>query len=100
MSEPQPANDSLGLDLNTLSINDDAPSDAPEPAKDDPNASTPADATSPSAEEPLSSTDPSANEEKRPREPRKKPYVNPERVKTGGPQRVHLQSRLSIPRPA
>ncbi|EKM55801.1 uncharacterized protein PHACADRAFT_144604 [Phanerochaete carnosa HHB-10118-sp] len=90
MSEPQPANDILGLDLNTLKINDDSTSDAPEVAKDDPSASAPVDATSPSAEQPPASTDPDANEDKKPREPRKKPYVNPERVKTGGAQREKL----------
>lgn len=101
MSETQPANDSLGLDLNTLNISDDTNKDAPEPTKEDsPSASPTADATSPSAEQPPSSTGPGANEEKKPREPRKKPYVNPERVKTGGTQRVCLRSRLSMARQA
>ncbi|GJE97043.1 hypothetical protein PsYK624_132530 [Phanerochaete sordida] len=90
MSEPQPANDSLGLDLNTLKISDDSTGNAPEPAQDAPSASVPEDATSPSAEQPPSDAVPGANEEKKSREPRKKPYVNPERVNTGGPQREKL----------
>ena len=88
----QAASNSLGLDLDALKLKDD-----PEPAAPKP---PPADGTSPSEDTPTSPTDAAdtktegddkdAAGKKEPKE-KKKPYVNPDRVKTGG-QRVRLFS--------
>lgn len=118
----EPPKDSLGLDLNSLKITDDKgatqPADeissAPQEegdatVKSDTMAST-AEATSSAAQEtqapvPTSDLQEQATDtpdEKKPQSaapPRekKKPYVNPERVKTGGAPRVRLSSPYSGP---
>jgi hypothetical protein len=71
--EPEPAANSLGLNFDQLKIQDPP---APEAKAEDPPQSPSQDAAE-SAE-------------------KKKPYVNPERVKTGGNQRVRAMF-LSLP---
>lgn len=69
-----PPTNSLGLDFN-----------APEAP---PSAQSPEDKTEPQS--------PPKSPTEQPHREKKKPYVNPDRVKTGGPQRVrliHLQPR-------
>lgn len=71
MTEPSSSN-VLGLNFDNLHLNDSAISqDLPQPQSDDP----PPD---------LQSQDSAAKDKKT------KPYVNPERVKTGGSQRVNF----------
>ena len=89
-TQPEPTKDSLGLDIDSLKLDDTtqetptaqdaADASAPESASD---AAKPAEATA--DEEQQSAAE---DEKKQPPRERKKPYVNPERVKTGGPQRV------------
>lgn len=98
MAEPQPqpqqANDSLGLDLNSLKVsensNDDVPTEQPaaeeKEAPATPAAASPADAAQPTEAGPEQSA--AGDDKKQPQRERKKPYVNHERVKTGGTQRV------------
>lgn len=99
----EPTKDSLGLDLESLKINDDPSSHPPEAAehtdkKDaaQPPEQPPADhAQSPSTKDAAATPNESPSQDQlddkkaaaHPRE-KKKPYVNLERVKTGGAQRV------------
>lgn len=89
---------SLGLDLDALKIKDDPESSgSAEPPKEDKTSPEPksTEASNPEdsekAEEETAGDDearsPTSEEKREPRE-KKKPYVNPERVKTGGAQRV------------
>ena len=86
-SADQSASNSLGLDLDALKIKDspDAapPTDAPKDASPAPEDAS--QATEDAAED-GDAKDPAGNK-KEPKE-KKKPYVNPDRVKTGGAQRV------------
>lgn len=121
----EPSKDSLGLDLDSLKISDDQAKTTPAEKTDDheptehseqaqPQRTTASDTpTDPEKTEPSESTDAAAepaveatSEDKKqppppPRE-KKKPYVNPERVLTGGAQRVgyhptqSMQSRLKL----
>ena len=90
----QAASNSLGLDLDALKLKDD-----PEPAASSSPSPSPAkDAIPDAAEDAPKSPEESAGVEgegddketagkKEPKE-KKKPYVNPDRVRTGGAQRV------------
>ena len=90
-TQPDPAKDALGLDIASLKLDDVAAAtagthDAPAEPQSASDAASPqaeggpaADAQSPTAGD---------DEKKQPVRERKKPYINPERVKTGGPQRV------------
>ncbi|EPT01809.1 hypothetical protein FOMPIDRAFT_144738 [Fomitopsis schrenkii] len=91
---------SLGLDLDALKIKDDPESSgSAEPPKEDKTSPEPksTEASNPEdsekAEEETAGDDearsPTSEEKREPRE-KKKPYVNPERVKTGGAQRDKL----------
>lgn len=99
---PEPSKDSLGLDLDSLKISDDQPTQpAQEIPKDDSDApaaeppvaaSTESPADTPQLEDAAATelaAEASPEDDKKvpPREKRK-PYINPERVKTGGAQRV------------
>ncbi|KAI0693877.1 hypothetical protein BC835DRAFT_1406595 [Cytidiella melzeri] len=88
----EPSKDSLGLDLDSLKINDDQTTQEGASASAAP-AMTPSDNPVDAAATvvPESPAEPNAEDDKRlpPRE-KKKPYVNPERVKTGGAQREKL----------
>ena len=95
------ASNSLGLDLEALKIKDN-------PDSADPKASADAKDTAPSGEDASKSPDGSSEKaqgdadqsqtdaaggQKEPKE-KKKPYVNPDRVKTGGAQRVRVVHRV------
>ncbi len=87
----QAASNSLGLDLAALKIKD-----SPDPAEAKPSAdakvASPAEgATQPadeSAEIAPDAEQTEAGDDKKDSKEKKKPYVNPDRVKTGGAQRV------------
>ena len=92
-----PPKDALGLDLNSLTIADPhPPQTADSQQTEEPQATSAADAQSPAnqneAQEPpatVTDADPKSPTAA-PRE-KKKPYVNPERVKTGGAPRVRIR---------
>ena len=104
-SNPEAASNSLGLDLDALKIKDDpAPADAEPPAQDaspskDGASSTPEGAAN---GQPVGDDKDATESKKEPKE-KKKPYVNPDRVKTGGAQRVcpcrYFEARCSVERP-
>ncbi|EEB89460.1 hypothetical protein MPER_12436, partial [Moniliophthora perniciosa FA553] len=77
--ESSPSANTLGLEFNNLSIKD-ADAKSPEPASE----SSAIDVQSPSSEQP--EPDSASKDSKDGRE-KKKPYVNPDRFKTGGTQR-------------
>lgn len=92
------AANSLGLDLDALKIKDDPESSgSAEPPKDDKSGPEPESTETANPDDGEKAEDEAAGDEeaksptsegkKEPRE-KKKPYVNPERVKTGGAQRV------------
>jgi len=93
----EPSKDSLGLDLDSLRIGDDQESSATE-QPDQPDASTaeapattiPETQTGAQQDEDPAVVEPALDDQKAPPRERKKPYINPERVKTGGPQREKL----------
>ncbi|KAI0713307.1 hypothetical protein C8Q76DRAFT_731026 [Earliella scabrosa] len=88
-SNPEAASNSLGLDLDALKIKDDpAPADAEPPAQDASPSKDGASSTSEGAAngQPVSDDKDATESKKEPKE-KKKPYVNPDRVKTGGAQR-------------
>lgn len=100
---PEPSKDSLGLDIGSLKLDDNAaappgPASAAEPetpaafesASDAAQPAEDAPATEAAAEDAAA-----ADDKKQPPRERKKPYVNPERVKTGGAQRVRPSRRMS-----
>ncbi|CDO70576.1 hypothetical protein BN946_scf184636.g8 [Trametes cinnabarina] len=88
-SADQTASNSLGLDLEALKIKDGPDAKASTDAKDVPppaeGASKPADEASEAKQ-----GDAEQSSEAGKKEPKKKPYVNPDRVKTGGAQRDKL----------
>ena len=94
MAEPsQSSKDSLGLDIESLKVageDDDAPAEQTPAAESDapatPAAEGPDDAAPPASA--TSEQPPTVGDAKLPPRERKKPYVNPERVRTGGTQRV------------
>ncbi|OSD02750.1 hypothetical protein PYCCODRAFT_1458859 [Trametes coccinea BRFM310] len=92
-SADQAASNSLGLDLEALKIKDstDAPADPPASASTK-DAASPAEGSGKPADE--ASDAKQGDNEQSPdaskKEPKKKPYVNPDRVKTGGAQRDKL----------
>ena len=92
--QPQPSNDSLGLDLDSLKVNDDDAKDAsaqrPAAEEKDSAAASPAVSTADAAQPTTGGPEQSGmgDEKRQPQRERKKPYINPERVKTGGAQRV------------
>ncbi|KAI0340215.1 hypothetical protein BDW22DRAFT_1360758 [Trametopsis cervina] len=95
----EPPKDSLGLDLDSLKINDEQNKPAPEQSDKDeaPVAETVPETPTSTEADVQSSQDATATEptgdatatddKKLPPREKKKPYVNPERVKTGGSQR-------------
>jgi hypothetical protein len=99
-TDQEPSKDALGLDIDSLKIGDDDQHPQPSETADKPEDSTatstaPPDHTSADANQPQSpkaaesATQPVAeSDNKAPPREKKKPYVNPERVKTGGAERV------------
>lgn len=89
MSDPQSeaTNDSLGLDLGSLKI-DDSNEDAPATATKAEEDAPPDASAQPEAPQTPTAEGGVEDDKRQPQRERKKPYVNPERVKTGGPQRV------------
>ena len=89
----QAAPNSLGLDLDALKLKDDPdPAQSPSSPKD----AAPSDDATRSPEGAAGAVDEADDKDaagkKEPKE-KKKPYVNPDRVKTGGAQRVRLPFR-------
>jgi len=78
-----PASNSLGLNFDALQI-----SDPTDPVQSEDQAPPP-------AEEEPAQEQPTPSKEQKP--DKKKPYVNPERVKTGGAQRVCARSPCGAP---
>lgn len=97
MSDPAPpdqaASNSLGLDLDALKINDGQDS-APSAPEDVPPASADASQEADENKDEGEVKDDSAG--KKDSKEKKKPYVNPDRVKTGGAQRVCPEQRVFI----
>ena len=93
MSDPPPADqaasNSLGLDLDTLKEPDTAPPTQPKDASPAPEDAS--QLTEESKEEDEGDSKDEETSKKEPKE-KKKPYVNPDRVKTGGAQRVRTIS--------
>lgn len=100
MANPDPPPNSLGLDIVQSEPASDAQSTlaSPSPPSPQPTAQPSADATdSVTADTAASPTTPATDTDKvddvtKPNAPKKAPYVNPERVKTGGLPRVNLVS--------
>lgn len=104
----EPPKDSLGLDLDSLKINDEQNKPAPEQSDKDeaPVAETVPETPTSTEADVQSSQDATATEptgdatatddKKLPPREKKKPYVNPERVKTGGSQRVREKDYSSV----
>ncbi|KAI9056654.1 hypothetical protein FKP32DRAFT_1598925 [Trametes sanguinea] len=92
-SADQAASNSLGLDLEALKIKDspDTPADPPASALSK-DASPPAEGSTKTADDASEAKDGDSEQspEAGKKEPKKKPYVNPDRVKTGGAQRDKL----------
>lgn len=87
----QAASNSLGLDLAALKIKDSPDPAEPKPSADAKDASPAEGATQPtdqSAEIAPDAEQADAGDDKKDSKEKKKPYVNPDRVKTGGAQRV------------
>lgn len=89
---PPPSKDTLGLDLDSLKITEDTPAPAPPP-----------DAAAADQEQPAATPiTPSQSQQSdvtaggTPARERKKPYINPERVKTGGAQRVCIGPQSNV----
>lgn len=97
MSDPpppdQPTSNSLGLDLEALKIKD-GPDAAPSAPEDVPSAAADTSQETNGAKDEEETNDATAGK-KEPKE-KKKPYVNPDRVKTGGAQRVCSEQRVLV----
>nr|VWO99067.1 Zn(2)-C6 fungal-type domain-containing protein [Ganoderma boninense] len=96
MADPAPpdqaASNSLGLDLEALKIKD-GPDSAPSAPEDVPPASADASPEADETKDDGESKDEAA--EKKELKEKKKPYVNPDRVKTGGAQRKPSEEELA-----
>lgn len=95
MADKQPdqaASNSLGLDLAALKIKDSPDPAEPKPSADAQNAAPNDGAAKPSepAEVAQDAEQADTGDDKKESKEKKKPYVNPDRVKTGGAQRVRL----------
>jgi hypothetical protein len=93
MATPDPPPNSLGLDLaHPEPASDSQPKGAPEPSPPEPTAQSPTDTASPATPDAAATTSsvPNANDATKSNAPKKAPYINPERVKTGGLPRVNL----------
>ena len=97
MSDPAPpdqaAPNSLGLDLEALKIKD-GPNAAASAPEDVPPAAADASQETDEAKDDEENKDATVGK-KEPKE-KKKPYVNPDRVKTGGTQRVCSEQRVLV----
>lgn len=95
MANPDPPPNSLGLDIVQSEPASDAQSNPPSPSPQ-PTTQSFADATdsvaTDTAASPTTPTDKVDDDATKPNVSKKTPYVNPERVKTGGLPRVNLVS--------